>query len=224
VDGLQLAVVGTNRSSVLRVGPTGSTRAELAGLHVTESLSAIEAEAVHLTGRLALDGPVGSVRLASLDGAFAEVESAGRIEILNAVDSSTLRAVHRVERLTVGALWDSNVLVGVADPVLGRVDSADDWTDAPGRLGRFTVAGLDGVEADRRLVVNSNISARSLETADLVALETANEGGEFGIFVDEPGGLVIRHEDPSNPDAGFTWNLAGDPADRQAGDFVTRIL
>ncbi|MDX2115733.1 MAG: peptidylprolyl isomerase [Planctomycetota bacterium] len=96
------------------------------------------------------------------------------LDVRGSFDNSVFRANGRVDRITLGAMRDSQIYVGAPGNLSGFPASSANF-DPGSRLARLSVAGSDAV------VENSFVVATNIDSIRLDNVVTDNDGATFGV-------------------------------------------
>jgi hypothetical protein len=132
-------------------------------------------------GFAALAGDLGAD--VTLTGSDSKGIALKKLAVVGTLDGSRICSEGDISTITVVAIRDSDIFVGVDRTYSGRhVTDADDFLPNQGQIKSFTVKGLKlAKHADH--FVDSNISAYQIGSAKLVNLESTNSSEDFGFWI-----------------------------------------
>ena len=197
----------------------GSVRSVTAGRFDGVSITAAQ------IGSITSRGDFSSTELTLTQGVARAATALGRLTVVGSLIGSTILSAGGVGAITVGAMEDTAVLLGLragyatdvnADGVLDSPE-ASDFADAPAaRLASLTIRGGRGLSGS--LFSNSNVAAGRIGRLSLRDVDVTNAGDAFGITADQSIESVLWMQGRDR----YTWQRHLWPAD--AGDLVVQIV
>lgn len=188
--GNAIALTGTNSKSVLTIavkkGVGGDGLFHISGITSEGPLKGINASAVVVSGRVLIntlnqDAGRTSVSLKFRTISEADVQIQGMpvasIAVSDAVSDSRIVTTGSIGKSSAAALLNSDILIGVATGFAGQFAGHGDFANPAAKLGSLKVTGqkLPKGQLAPAFVVNSDISAPSVETVSLVNVAATSD-------------------------------------------------
>jgi hypothetical protein len=172
---------------------------------------------------------LGRARIAGdLGGAHWDiVGKAGPITVVGAMRNSTLRATTSLGALVLGAMLDSDILVGVS-PTAGRhAAGLSAFVSMDSTISSLRITGTSRAPTAEPFFANSNVSAGKIGSVSIANAKTVN-GTEFGLYaaVHKAGMLgpvELRSMVPRIPVRLLWWTASSRNLEHQVDDLVFRV-
>jgi hypothetical protein len=159
-------------------------------------------------GELDVYGSIGTIRAgtASLVG--------------GTLSDSAISVANSIDTLTVGAVNDADILVGIDASVDRHAAAAADFVNTEGSIAAITITGLGG---NGRFMVDSNFSAASIGAVTLKNVQISNGGVDFGLFALDSAGRV-QSADYTDSATGGHWTYPPTSDEFPKRDFVISVM
>jgi hypothetical protein len=172
---------------------------------------------------------LGRARIAGdLSGAHWDITGkAGPITVVGAMRNSTLRATTSLGAMVLGAMLDSDILVGI-DPTAGRhAARLLDFISVDGDISSLRITGTSRAPTAERFFVNSNLSAGRIGSVLIANAETVN-ATEFGLYaaarkIVSLGAVELRSMAQRIPVRLLSWKASSRDLEHRVDDLVFRV-
>ena len=172
---------------------------------------------------------LGSAKIAGdLSGANWDiVGKAGAITVTGAMRNSTIRATTSLGAMVLGAMLDSDILVGVS-PTAGRhATGLANFVSVDSALSSLRITGTSHAPTAEPFFVNSNVSAGKIGSVSIANPTTVN-GTEFGVYAAKRktvslGPVELRSLAKKAPVRLLSWTASSRDMEHQVDDLVFRV-